>query len=156
CLGFIRALHSARSESRPVPITASPSGDNRPRSISDTMEDIFLEQIEGSDGAIDLGAPPPHAEEDEVSKLGITVAQPQTGALRPTIVIGVGTLGRRALLELRCRFIDRFGDLNRLPLLRFLYLDCDAEAVKAALRGSPEVALQPHEVYHLPLQPVGH
>ena len=57
---------------------------------------------------------------------------------------------------MRCRFLDRFGDLNKLPLLRFLYLDCDADAVKAAVRGSPEVALQPHEVYHLPLQPIGH
>jgi hypothetical protein len=119
------------------------------------MEDIFLEQGEGDDGAVDL-AGAPQAEEEEISKLGITVAQPQTGALRPTLVIGVGALGRRALLELRCRFIDRFGDLSKLPLLRFLYIDCDAEAVKAAVRGASEVALQPHEVYHLPLQPVGH
>ena len=65
-------------------------------------------------------------------------------------------MGRARLLELRCRFLDRFGDLDKLPLLRFLYIDTDAEAVKAAMRGSPEVALQPHEVYHLPLQPVAH
>jgi hypothetical protein len=156
CLAFIRALHTARSEARPDSVVRDAAGDNRPRSISDTMEDVFLELAEASDAAIDLGGPAPKADEDEVSKLGITVAQPQTGALRPTIVIGVGALGRRAMLELRCRFIDRFGDLGRLPLLRFLYVDCDAEAVKAAVRGSPEVALQPHEVYHLPLQPVAH
>jgi hypothetical protein len=119
------------------------------------MEDIFLEQGDDSGASVDLADPPP-PEEEEVSKLGITVAQPQTGALRPTLVLGIGALGRRALLELRCRFIDRFGDLGKLPLLRFLYIDCDAEAVKAAVRGAPEVALQPHEVYHLPLQPVGH
>jgi len=156
CLAFIRALHTARSQARPEAILAESGGDNRPRSISDTMEDIFLEQANGSDDSVDLGGPQSRSEEDEVSKLGITVAQPQTGSLRPTLVIGVGAMGRRALLELRCRFIDRFGDLNKLPLLRFLYLDCDAEAVKAAVRGAPEVALQPHEVYHLPLQPVGH
>jgi serine/threonine protein kinase len=154
CLAFIRALHAARSEARPDSVVL-PGGNNRPRTISDTMEDIFLEQADGSEASVDLGPQPP-PEEDDVSKLGVTIAQPQTGALRPTLVVGVGALGRRALLELRCRFIDRFGDLNKLPLLQFLYVDCDAEAVKAAVRGSPEVALQPHEVYHLPLQPVGH
>ncbi len=124
------------------------------------MEDIFLDPMDGSDSdaadAVDFGEPQARSVEEEVSKLGITLAQPQTGALRPTLVIGVGALGRRALLELRCRFIDRFGDLNIIPLLRFLYLDCDAEAVKAAVRGSPEVALQPQEVCHLPLHPPGH
>jgi hypothetical protein len=71
-------------------------------------------------------------------------------------VIGVGAFGRRALLELRCRFIDRFGDLAKIPLLRFLYIDCDSDAVKEAVRGAPEVAFEPHEAYHLPLQPMGH
>ncbi len=156
CLAFIRALHVARTEARPDSVVLDSAGDNRPRSISDTMEDIFLQQIDGSDASVDLGGAAKRAEEDEVSKLGITVAQPQTGALRPTLVVGVGALGRRAILELRCRFLDRFGDLNKLPLLRFLYIDCDADAVKAAVRGSPEVALRPQEVYHLPLQQMAH
>jgi serine/threonine protein kinase len=156
CLAFLRALHAARSETRPDSVVLDSAGDNRPRSICDTMEDVFLEQADHSDASVDLGGPAVRGDEDEVSKLGITIAQPQTGALRPTLVLGVGALGRRALLELRCRFLDRFGDLNKLPLLRFLYIDCDAEAVKAAVRGSPEVALQPHEVYHLSLQPVAH
>ena len=90
------------------------------------------------------------------SELGRTVAQPASGALRPTIIVGVGNFGRRALIELRCRFLDRFGDLSKIPLLRFLYVDTDAEAVQASLRGSPELALSPGEVYHLALQPVGH
>ncbi len=86
----------------------------------------------------------------------MTVAQPATGALRPTLLIGLGGFGRRALLELRCRFLDRFGDLEKTPLVRFLYIDVDGEAVKAATHGSPEVALKPAEVYHLPLQAVSH
>ena len=65
----------------------------------------------------------------------MTVPQPQTGSLRPTLIIGVGGFGRKALLELRCRFLDRFGDLDKLPLFRFLYIDTDADAVKAAARG---------------------
>jgi len=156
CLAFVRALHAARSEARPEAVAAVAAGAHRPRSIADTMEDIFLEQGEADDASVDLGGPPGRTDEDEVSKLGITIAQPQTGALRPTLVLGIGALGRRALLELRCRFLDRFGDLSKLPLLRFLYIDCDQEAVRAAVRGSPEVALQPDEVYPLPLQPVAH
>ena len=35
-------------------------------------------------------------------------------------------------MELRCRFLDRFGDLNKLPLLHFLYLDTDKEAGEIA------------------------
>src|SRR5262245_34917863 len=33
------------------------------------------------------------------------------GPLRPTLVIGVGSFGRQALLGLRCRLLDRFGNL---------------------------------------------
>src|SRR5205085_6179787 len=60
-----------------------------------------------------------------------------------------------ALLELRCRFLDRFGDLNKLPLLKFLCIDPDPEAVNTAILGAPEVALTRTEFHHLPLQPVG-
>ena len=85
----------------------------------------------------------------------VAVAQPQTGAMRPTLIIGVGGFGRKALLELRCRFLDRFGDLTKIPLLRFLCIDPDPEAVNVAVRGAPDVALTRGEVYHLPLQQVG-
>ena len=63
------------------------------------------------------GAPSrPDADSDEelleVSQLGVTIPQPESGALRPTLFIGLGSFGRKALLELRCRFIDRFGDMD--------------------------------------------
>ena len=90
-----------------------------------------------------------------MSQLGITVAQPNTGSLRPTLIIGLGGFGRKALLELRCRFLDRFGDLSKVPILKFLCIDVDPEAVNLAVRGAPEVALARQEVYQLPLQPVG-
>jgi hypothetical protein len=153
CLAFIRALYTARGESRPEFSLGGNAAGDRPRSIADTMENFQLEHLDADEEAAVRAAV---AEAEEVSQLGLTVAQPQTGALRPTLVVGVGAFGRRALLELRCRFLDRFNDLNKVPLLRFLYIDCDPEAVKASVRGAAEVALQPHEVYHLPLQPVGH
>src|SRR5262249_33975454 len=136
----------------------------RPKSITDTMENILLEQLPGEDGLpaddaaddrVGLGEALVSSG-DEISRLGMTIAQPQTGALRPTVVIGIGTFGRRALQELRCRYLDRFGDLEKVPLVRFLYLDSDGEAVKAATRGAPEVALRSSEIHHLPLQPISH
>jgi hypothetical protein len=163
CLAFVRALYNARSHSRPDTLRLQRG--QRPKTMADTMENILLEQLppdEGDHVAVDLGALPPAVEEaissgvEAVSALGLTVAQPQTGSLRPTIVIGVGSFGRRALLELRCRFLDRFGDLDKVPVLRFLYLDTDPEAVKGAVRGAPEVAFKATEIQPLSLQPVSH
>ena len=59
-------------------------------------------------------------------------------------------------MELRCRLLDRFGDLGKVPLFRFLYIDADADAARASLRGSAGLAFQASEVYHLPLQPASH
>jgi eukaryotic-like serine/threonine-protein kinase len=168
CLAFIGALFKARS---PVKVGAHGAGANRPKSIADTMEDILLVARErNSSVEIDLAAPPPphpvavprgegddESEEEnlEVCEQGLTVVQPETGVLRPTLIIGLGHFGRKALLELRCRFLDRLGDLHKLPLLRFLCIDTDPEAVNTAIRGAPEVALTRAEVHHLALQPVG-
>jgi hypothetical protein len=159
CLAFVRALYTAHAPSRLETLHAETPGleGMRPKSISDTMENMLLDQMPGEDDAPSvrpLGEA--FGEADEVSRLGMTVAQPQTGALRPTLVVGVGSFGRRALQELRCRFLDRFGDLDKVPMIRFLYLDSDGDAVKAATRGAPEVALRTNEVQHLPLQPISH
>ena len=83
---------------------------------------LLEQQLPSEEEAVDLGADRPQKESpgrgqlEQVSSLGVTMALPQTGSLRPTIVIGVGGFGRRALTELRCRFLDRFGDLDKMPL----------------------------------------
>jgi serine/threonine protein kinase len=165
CMAFIGALYRARSQIRSEPAIALPEqkpDGQRPRTMSETMEDIQLEHVAGlpprdPQEEVDVGSPSPLDNfVDEVSALGLTVAQPQTGALRPTLILGLGAFGRQALIELRCRFLDRFGDLSKIPLLRFLCVDPDQEAVNKALRGAPEVAFSPNEVYHLPLQAVAH
>jgi serine/threonine protein kinase len=155
CLAFVRALYTAHGRGRPEGVALEPAAsgnDPRSKTLADSLEDIHLEELsEPADNVAETSE-----EIEEVSRLGMTVAQPQSGALRPTVVVGVGSFGRRALRELRCRFLDRLGDLNKIPLLRFLYVDSDPEAVQAAVRGTPEVALSRNEVYHLPLQAVGH
>jgi len=159
CLSFVRTLYTARVPARAEAVASATAAGFRPKTMADTLDDMLLGQ-DPEAGLIAAPEAPPAPktegeEEFEVSQLGITMAQPQTGALRPTLIIGVGAFGRRALMELRCRFLDRFHDLAKLPLVRFLYIDCDAEAVRSATRGAPEVALSQGAVYHLPLQPVG-
>jgi hypothetical protein len=158
CLAFMRALYTAQGKFRPDPNhethekATGIGADHRPKTLHETLEDI---QLEGLPAELEDNQGRSPAEVEEVSRLGITQAQPETGALRPTVVIGLGSFGRRALRELRCRFLDHLGDLNKIPLLQFLYVDTDPEAVQAALRGTPEVAFSRNEVYHLPLQAVG-
>jgi hypothetical protein len=160
CLAFVRALYTARVAPKAVAVTAEPpasaANGSRPKTMAETLENFLLEQMPADDvtpGPEAAGAvADAHA---EVSQLGLTMHLPDTGVLRPTLVIGLGGFGRRALLDLRCRFLDRFGDLARMPLQHFLYIDPDPEAARAAVRGAPELAYNPQEVYHLALQPVG-
>jgi eukaryotic-like serine/threonine-protein kinase len=153
CLAFVRALYVAQSKAKAEAVNPVPANGEaaKPKSPVETMEDLELaglDEVPRDDSS-------PRPEDAEEARLGITVAQPTSGALRPTIVVGMGSFGRRALRELRCRFLDRIGDLRKIPLLRFLYVDPDPSAVQEAVRGTPEVALSRSEVYHLPLQVVG-
>ena len=91
---------------------------------------------------------------DSANSMAVTNAQMEIGCLRPTIIIGVGEFGRRAILDLRCRLLDRFGDLAQVPVYRYLYIDSDPEAVHQALNDTPEIALTNSQVFPLPLQPV--
>jgi hypothetical protein len=158
CLAFVKALYNASPPAK-APAVNLDGGGQRPKTMSETMEDIFLDQHgENVVASVLTEAPPPSAEEEgmeEVSELGLTMHQPQTGVLRPTVLLGLGGFGRRALLELRCRFLDRFGELSKIPSIHFLYADSDSEAVRNASRSNSDVAALPNEVCHLPLQPVG-
>src|SRR5262249_12578273 len=114
CLAFVRAIYSAVSRSsRPDILLPEPprTGSHRPKTMVDIMEDVLLERaLEPVEGAsaeeVDLGAVVKNGHAGEsgssVSALGKTVAKPETGCLRPTLVLGLGNFGRRALLELRC------------------------------------------------------
>jgi serine/threonine protein kinase len=163
CMSFVRALYAARVPAKVADVAPrAPAlvGSNRPKTLHDSLEDVSFElPDELPEEEFDARKPPVADDSDdqnllEAPDLGVTVAQPDTGALRPTLFIGLGGFGRKALLELRCRIVDRFGDLGKVPILRFLCIDTDPEAVNTAVKGAPEVALTRNEVYHLPLQPV--
>src|SRR5262245_34023057 len=93
-------------------------------------------------------------DEEGVASLHVTMAEREIGVLRPTLLIGLGGFGRRALRELRHRLLDRVGDLSQVPVFRFLYLDSDPEAGDKALAGPADQALGPEQVFGTPLQPV--
>src|SRR5947209_2390634 len=102
-LGGVTALYAAQGWTRSDNGAESATGVARPKTLAETLEDVQLGQPAEENGVSENGQAEEH---DEVSRLGITVAQPESGALRPTILIGFGNFGRRALRELRYRFLD--------------------------------------------------
>ena len=140
CLAFIRALYEADYREEEVRLGALPTP--TPSSKPPTARRVTSGQAQRT------------VDDAPSAQLSATNAQVEVGVLRPTILIGLGSFGRRALLDLRCRLLDRFGDLTQVPIYRFLYIDSDPEAVHKALYDAPEVALSSTEVFPLPLQPV--
>jgi serine/threonine protein kinase len=140
CLAFVRALYEAGSGSEANLST-------KPTSSSASTPMVSL----GRRTVPEFRAP---ELADSSNSMAATNAQMEVGCLRPTIIIGVGEFGRRAILDLRCRLLDRFGDLNQVPVYRYLYVDSDPEAVHEALNDAPEIALTNAQVFPLPLQPV--
>jgi len=80
--------------------------------------------------------------------------EPEAGVLRPAILIGIGSFGRRALQQVRCRLLDRIGQLSQVPCIRFLYIDPDPDAGNKAMNGPPDIALHNEHLFLTPLQPV--
>jgi serine/threonine protein kinase len=165
CTAFIRSLVGRQDSSG-----SSGSGNS---SLSDpsswsksggTIHDVDLTPpgIRNGDGVAVLHTPKVRqrnqsgvaTEIDEGHLLAATAPQREQGVLRPTILIGIGSFGRRALQEVRCRLTDRVGDVAQVPTFRFLYVDCDPEAVTKAISAPPDVALSTDEVFPVPLQPV--
>ncbi len=160
CLAFVRALYAARAPSFANILIEPDTSSNRPKSMDDMLEGFSLDgqpddQLVPVDPG-ELNIARLNEANEAVSQLGVTIAQPATGSLRPTLILGIGGYGRRAMIDLRCRILDRFGDLDKVPLIRFLYVDSDLDGIKAAQQGAAEVSFRPNEVYHLPLQPVSH
>src|SRR5262245_20691372 len=141
CTAFIRALAGAGqpgggSGSNPgiEPVSWARAGK--------TMHDVDLTPSgNGLGGGVAVlptparvrkGRPAPKPELEQSHLLSATAAQQEAGVLRPTVLVGVGSFGRRALQELRCRLVDRVGDMNQVPSFRFLYVDVDPDAAGKA------------------------
>lgn len=162
CTAFVRALpggqRSGDSSGSGTHVPLEPTAWARP---SQTVHDIDLTPVGRRDegGVAVLSArsrsavADPETEEEDY-RLSATAVQKEVGILRPTILIGVGSFGRRALQEVRCRLIDRLGDMALVPTIRFLYVDCDPDAVNKATSAPPDVALAADDVFAMPLQQI--
>ncbi|MGL5908464.1 MAG: tubulin-like doman-containing protein, partial [Phycicoccus sp.] len=78
--------------------------------------------------------------------------EPDAGVLRPAVLIGVGSFGRRALQQIRCRLLDRLGQLSQVPCVRYLYVDADPKAAEKASSAASDVSLTAEQVFATPLQ----
>jgi hypothetical protein len=170
CTAFIRALGSPRDGSSSSTGGSGSglghgSGIREPAAwaaASRTIHDVDLTPaFDGSRGSTALLSPTasvvvpePVPEIDDEHLLGETARQREPGILRPTILLGIGSFGRRALQEIRCRLTDRVGDVTQVPCFRFLYVDCDPDAITKAINAPSDAALSADEVFPVPLQPV--
>ncbi len=161
CAAFIRALGVG---SQRADVTPSPSGDTPlPAKRGATVLDVNLGATQAVPNRVKRTPPPVTAA--NLARFPDTPAGTKTmsmsvsfgleeGVLRPAILIGIGSFGRRALQQIRCRLLDRIGELSQVPCFRFVYLDADPETVNKASHGPADAALLPEHTFHAPLQPV--
>ncbi len=166
CVAFVRALGGAtlradvQSGATPTTITATRAG--RPATMPDT---------EGSTGTTSVPVPKlqrktplsipaglfdrlPEVPAHLHQTMSLSVSfRPEEGVLRPAILIGIGSFGRRALTQIRGRLLDRVGEPAQVPCFRFLYVDTDPEDARKPNAGG-DGALLPEHAFHAPLQQV--
>ena len=150
-LSFIKAL-SGRSDmaSTSIPVTRT----TRPGSTSGAIFDADRSAVTPPPLGRTISQKLPASlirEIDDLAQLGFGKDE---GVLRPAILIGVGSFGRRALQQVRCRLLDRVGQLSHVPCLRFIYIDPDPDAPDKALSAPPDIALHSEHIFLTPLQPV--
>jgi serine/threonine protein kinase len=140
CCEFVKALIAASQDGSTMIRTPRPATQQTPRP------------------RIGRDTPAPMAPLSPLSKNDpsptMTVSRLESGILRPAILIGVGGFGRRALQQIRCRLLDRVGDLHQVPSFRFLYLDIDPDSANRLLTDKSDAAILPEQLVTLPLQPV--
>jgi len=89
----------------------------------------------------------PHTSDPtETTAPAVRVAPPERhgdGSLRPTLILGLGDAGRRVVSRFRRTIGDQFGTQEKLPAVRTLYLDTDADGLAAAAADLPPEDILP-------------
>jgi eukaryotic-like serine/threonine-protein kinase len=140
CCEFVNALIAASTDGTPMIRTPRPGGHQTPRPRTRLDTPAPMSPVK----------PLPKTDPNPT----LTVSRLEAGILRPAVMIGVGGFGRRALQQIRCRLLDRVGDLHQVPSFRFLYLDIDPESGNKLLTDKSDAAILPEQLVTLPLQPV--
>jgi serine/threonine protein kinase len=160
CMDFVQALRqpSEREESDGV-TTPTP----RPRAL--TRDGVRAESRPGSDTPNERLSPHtpeivgPSRETPPAAKSARSVVlptipppppeQPETtgeGVLFPSLILGLGGLGREVQQQLRKSLRRRGGPKETWPHIRLLHLDTDPGALEQAVSGDPEAVLSPEEI----------
>jgi hypothetical protein len=66
--------------------------------------------------------------------------------VRPTIIIGIGGSGGDILLRIRKRFFEKYGSLDNIPIVSYLWLDTDTtEKEVGAGKFAEQIRFKPNE-----------
>ena len=125
---------------RPTRPTPPPRRKWRPRGVARASIDAAPDPLFGHGAAgreeARLASARRHAQEEERGE----------GLLFPALVIGLGQAGYHVVKELRHKVRGRFGEIERLPSLRLLYIDSDPDSFHNALQAPLEEALGVEEI----------
>ena len=162
CVAFIRALMGSGIDSS---VTISMPSGSRPLSQPNTKRPLLTTMnpsktntplrtvVQANAGSKAMNRPLPRNAPSK-NPNGKIEFDPDSGILRPAILIGIGSFGRRALQQIRCRMLDRLGQHSSIPCIRYLHIDCDPDAASRTSDGSSDVALSSEQLFHAPLTPV--
>lgn len=83
---------------------------------------------------------------------------PAEGRLRgisKSIIIGVGGTGHKILLDVRKRLIEKYGGLERIPIVSFLQIDTDAASLDSNVNYDDRSNLDRSEIIYASVKDVG-
>ena len=151
-LSFVKALSGGLDSmaSTPIPMTRTA----RPPGASAAFHEADHSAVTPPPQSRTISQKLPASFIRDIDELAQSTFGKDDGVLQPAILIGVGSFGRRALQQIRCRLLDRVGQLSHVPCLRFIYLDPDPDATDKAFSAPPDIALHSEHIFLTPLQPV--
>ena len=98
---------------------------------------------------------PPIFQTERMGSLGIAPPPREgDGILFPSLILAVGKTGLAVLEQFRTLLRGRFGPIDDLHSMRFLYIDTDVEGIQEA--AGERVGLQPHQMIHASLHRPAH
>lgn len=168
CVAFVRALGGGGLRSDVTGSSASISAPTpAPTKRVATTPDVDLAATQPQPIAVRSKKTPPPVTGSLIARFPAAPHQPgntltssvslrnESGVLRPAILIGIGSFGRRALQQIRCRLLDRVGELNQMSCFRFVLIDTEPQpSLRHGNNGPAEAALLSEHTFHAPLQPV--
>jgi eukaryotic-like serine/threonine-protein kinase len=150
CMDFVRVLRAPPAEPVPLVVTAAATTVEAEPKTDRLRRAVQLPSPPRSSRTVESHTPT--ARRPAAAPTG-SFARPSDrggeGVLVPVMLVGVGSAGRAILQSIRRLLLDRFGRPT-LPHFRWLYLDTDPSAIRAAERDPPEAAFNPDEVLLLP------